>query len=501
MLNLAVILRESATARPDAPAILTDQQTITYGELDARSDAVAAALTARGIRPGDRVALQLPNIAEFPIAYYGILKAGAIVVPLNVLMRTPEIAYQLADSGARLLITWAGLIEDAGKVAAEAGIDDCYAAGPVPPGAARPFSELTTATDEPFPLAERNADDTAAIVYTSGTTGRPKGAELTNLQLYLNADVPGRLFELQPDDVVIAALPLFHVFGMCSTMNVGIRFGAALSLVPRFSPDAVLGAITRHRATIFDGVPTMFSALLAHPYDERYDTTSLRVCISGGDAIPAHVLDAFEHRFGVPILEGYGMTETAATITFNHNPQDRRVYSVGRPVWGVEAQIWDEAGRRLPAGRDQVGEVVTRGYHTMRGYHGKPEATAEAFRDGWFHTGDLGYLDEDGYLFIVDRKKELIIRGGYNVYPREVEEALNEHPEVLLAAVVGVPDERLGQEIKAIVVARPGCSVAASDLIAHCRERLAAYKYPRVVEFRDSLPLTAAGKVLKKSLT
>ncbi|MEV0895367.1 long-chain fatty acid--CoA ligase [Actinoplanes sp. NPDC049802] len=501
MLNLAVILRESATARPGAPAIMHDGGTVTYAELDARSDAVAAALTARGIRPGDRVGLHLPNIPEFPVAYYGILKAGAVVVPLNVLLRGPEITHQLADSGARLLITWTPLLEQAAKGAADAGISECYAAGPPPPGPAHPFTDLTEPVAGPFPPADRQADDPAAIVYTSGTTGLPKGAELTHLQLYMNADIPGRLFDLHCEDVIVTVLPMFHVFGMCSAMNVGIRFGAALSLVPRFTPDAVLRAITRDRATIFDGVPTMFGALLAHPDDGRYDTSSLRVCISGGDAIPASVLDGFEQRFGVPILEGYGMTETAATISFNPSPDDRRVYSVGRPVWGVEVQIWDETGRRLPPGRDRIGEIVTRGYHTMRGYHDAPEATAEAFEGGWFHTGDLGYVDGDGYLFIVDRKKELIIRGGYNVYPREVEEVLHQHPDVLMAAVVGVPDDRLGQEVKAFVVLRPGSTVTGDDVIAHCRERAAAYKCPRIVEFRPELPLSGAGKVLKKSLT
>ncbi|MEU8239001.1 long-chain fatty acid--CoA ligase [Actinoplanes missouriensis] len=501
MLNLAVILRESATARPHTPAIMYDGGTISYQDLDLLSDAVAAALTSRGIRPGDRVALHLPNIPQFPIAYFGILKAGAVVVPLNVLLRAPEIGYQLADSQARLLITWGGALEEAAKGAAEAGLTDIYTVGPADTTPAQPFTELTAPVGERWPLADRDGGDVAAIVYTSGTTGRPKGAELTNLQLYLNADIPGRLFDLRPDDVVITALPLFHVFGMSSTMNVAVRFGAAMSLIPRFTPHAVLSAVTRDRATIFDGVPTMFTALLAHPHDDRYDTSSLRVCISGGDAIPAHVLDAFEKRFGVPILEGYGMTETAATITFNVSPQDRRAYSVGRPVWGVQVQIWDPDGRRLPAGREHVGEIVTRGYHTMRGYHGKPQATAEAFQGGWFHTGDLGCFDEDGYLFVVDRKKELIIRGGYNVYPREVEEVLHRHPGVLMAAVVGVPDDRLGEEVKAFVVPRPGPAPDRAEIIGYCRDRLAAYKYPRLLEFRDSLPLSGAGKVLKKELS
>jgi long-chain acyl-CoA synthetase len=362
------------------------------------------------------------------------------------------------------------------------------------------FDELTAPASEPLPLCPREPGDTAAIVYTSGTTGVPKGAELTHFQLYMNADIPGRLFDIHADDVVLTVLPLFHVYGMSSTMNLAVRFGAAMSLVPRFTPDRVLAAIERDRATVFDGVPTMFGALLAGAETTRYDTSSLRVCVSGGDAIPAHVLDAFEERFAVPILEGYGMTETASTITFNPSPQDRRTYSVGKPVWGVEVQIWDDNDRRLPPGRIHIGEVVTRGYHTMRGYRGHPMATADAFRSGWFHTGDLGYLDGDGFLFIVDRKKELIIRGGYNVYPREVEEALYRHPDIAEAAVVGVPDERLGQEVKAFIVSAPGRVLTAEQVVEYCRERLAAYKYPRLVEFRTRLPLSAAGKVAKKEL-
>ncbi|MBM2616353.1 long-chain fatty acid--CoA ligase [Actinoplanes sp. LDG1-06] len=500
MLNLAAILRESATRRPQAPALLHDGGMMTYAELDARSDAVAAALLARGVGPGDPVALQAPNIPDFPVAYYGILKTGAVVVPLNVLLRAPEVAHQLRDSEARTLITWVGVADEAARAAAKADVPDVFVINAVADSPGRPFHELTTPVSDPVPLAERAPGDVAAIVYTSGTTGLPKGAELTHFQMYMNADIPGRLFEIKAEDVVLTVLPLFHVYGMSSAMNLGIRFGCALSLVPRFTPEKVLTAIERDRATIFDGVPTMFGALLAYAEDHPCDTSSLRVCVSGGDAIPAQVFDAFEKRFGVPILEGYGMTETASTITFNPSPDDRRAYSVGKPVWGVEVQIWDEDGRRMPPGRSHVGELVTRGYQTMRGYHGHPEATAEAFASGWFHTGDLGYADSDGFLFLVDRKKELIIRGGYNVYPREVEEVLYHHPGVREAAVIGVPDERLGQEVKAIVVPRPGHTLTVAELVEYCRERVAAYKYPRLVEFRDTLPLTGTGKVLKKDL-
>lgn len=346
----------------------------------------------------------------------------------------------------------------------------------------------------------REGSDTAAIVFTSGTTGVPKGAELTHIQLYMNADIPGRLFDVRADDVVLTILPMFHVFGMSSILNVAARFGCTLSLVPRFDARAALEAIQRDHVTIFEGVPTMFVAVLEHPELDRYDTSSLRVAISGGAAIPAHVLDAFEQRFGVIILEGYGLTETASTTTFNISAGERRAYSVGKPIWGTETQIWDERGNRLPPGREHVGELVTRGFHVMKGYHGQPEATAEAMAGGWLHTGDLGYVDEDGFFFIIDRKKELIIRGGYNVYPREVEEILYHHPAVAEAAVVGVPDARLGEEVAAYVSLKPGEPATRAELIAYCRDRLAAYKYPRYVEIRDALPKTANGKIAKLDL-
>ncbi len=349
-------------------------------------------------------------------------------------------------------------------------------------------------------LAPRQLTDTAVIVYTSGTTGRPKGAELTHIQLYMNADIPGRLVGVQPDDVVIAVLPFFHVFGLSSILNLCVRFGCAMSLIPRFDPATVLAAIQRDRATVFDGVPTMFIALLQYPDLDSYDVSSLRLAVSGGASIPAPVLDAFENRFGVVILEGYGLTETASTATQNKSITERRAYSVGKPIWGTQAQVWDDDGNALPPGKDHVGEVVTRGLHVMKGYLHDPQATAEAFAGGWFHTGDLGYFDQDGFLFIVGRSKELIIRGGYNVYPAEIEDVLHAHPAVAEAAVIGIPDDRLGEEVMAVVTLGPRASLTAPELIAFCKERIAAYKYPRVIEFRDELPKNAMGKIMKDQL-
>jgi len=500
MFNLALMLREAARATPGKPVALFDGGQMTYGELDALSDRLADGLLGLGLRPGDTVGVQLPNIPQFIVTYFGVLKAGGVVVPMNVLLKAPEVAYHLSDAKVRVLVTWAGVLEEAAKGAADAGVRDVFVVGEAPGGHAAPFAQLLAAPSAQRPFVGREPTDTAVVVYTSGTTGLPKGAELTHFQLYMDADIPGRLFDVQQDDVLVTVLPLFHVFGLSSLLNIAIRFGAALSLIPRFDPGTVLAAVQRDRATIFAGVPTMFMSLLAHPELDKYDMSSLRVAISGGAAIPAEVLDRFEERFGVAVLEGYGLSETAATATFNRSVSERRAYSVGKPIWGTEVQIWDDQGQPLPPGRENVGELVTRGFHVMKGYLDKPEATAEAFEGGWFHTGDLGYMDEDGFFFIVDRKKELIIRGGYNVYPREIEEVLYAHPAVAEAAVVGVPDNWLGEEVKAFVAVNPGQAVSADELIAHCKERVAAYKYPRSIEFRDELPKSATGKILKREL-
>jgi len=499
--NLAVILSETAHSSPDRPVAVFTGGRLTYRELDQASDLLAASLAAIGIKPGDPVALQLPNTPQFLISYFGILKAGGIVVPLNVMLRAPEVAFHLGDSGARVLITWQGVLAEAAKGAEAAGLDQVYAVGHAgDSGVAVPFERLLDVTVPHFEMATRQPTDTAVIVYTSGTTGRPRGAELTHIQLYMNADIPGRLFGVKPYDVVIAVLPLFHVFGLSSILDCCVRFGCTMSLLPRFTPAAVLTAIQRDRATIFEGVPTMFADLLSHPDLDSYDLSSLRVAISGGASIPAPVLDAFEDRLGLVILEGYGMTETASTTTFNPSADERRAYSVGKPIWGTQTQVWDSGGRPLPPGPQNVGEIVTRGLHVMKGYLHNPEATAGAFTGDWLHTGDLGYFDEDGFLFIVSRKKELIIRGGYNVYPSEIENVLHAHPAVAEAAVVGVPDERLGEEVMAVVILRPATDLPEHELRAYCRERLAAYKCPRIFQFRSELPKNTLGKVLKDEL-
>jgi long-chain acyl-CoA synthetase len=501
-LNLAVILRESALKNPGKTALILDSFRMSYGELDVATDTVAASLAARGVSRGQSVGLMLPNVPEFVIAYFGLLKAGAVVVPMNPLLKAPEVAHYLGDSDARTLITWEGSAAEALRGAAEVGDVQSYVVGrpgAEPPQGARGFGELLQG-GAAYDMEPTDADDTAVLLYTSGTTGRPKGAELTHFNLFMNCHIVGMLFGVREDDVVLGMLPLFHAFGQSSVMNVVIHFGGTLTLLPRFEPAKALEVIQRERVTVFSGVPTMFFAMLNFPELDRYDISSLRVSSSGGASLPGEVLDAFEERFGISILEGYGLSETSPTATFNRSVEERKVYSIGKPIWGVEARIFDENDRELPRGKDSVGEIVLRGHNVMKGYYKNPEATAEALKGGWFHTGDLGYRDEDGFFFIVDRKKELIIRGGFNVYPREVEEVLYSHPAVVEAAVIGVPDERLGEEVMAVVALKPGQQATEEEIVGFCKERVAAYKYPRSVRFLDELPKGATGKIAKKEL-
>ena len=501
--NLATTLRESRNAKPDHPLCHISDLTFSYAQVDEISGRVASALLGLGLRRGDKVAVQLPNLPQFIFTYFAILKAGLVMVPLNPLLKAPEVAYQLQDSESRMLITFEGFADEAVAGARQAGDVPTYVVN-LPghdqrPEGTRHYDELYFA-DDTGDIEPTDADDTAVIIYTSGTTGKPKGAELTHFQMFMNCTVSGELFGLRGDDIATAVLPLFHVFGLSSVLNMIVRFGATMVLIPRFEADAVLDAMARHRCTIFTGVPTMYFALLQADLAGR-DLSSLRVCVSGGAAIPGEVIRAFEEKFpGVVILEGYGLTETASTTTFNFSAEQRKVLSIGLPIWGVQVRVVDEDDKPLPPGPENIGEIVIRGHNLMKGYYRNPDATAEAFRGGWFHTGDLAYADEDGYLFVVDRKKDMVIRGGYNVYPREIEEVLFAHPAVAEAAVIGRPDERLGEEVVAVLVLKPGAQADPDDIIAYCRERLAAYKYPREVIIVADLPKGPTGKILKREL-
>jgi long-chain acyl-CoA synthetase len=501
--NLATMLRESAKHYPDKPLCHIEGVSLSYRQVDELSGRVAASFGALGLEPGDKVAVQLPNVPEFIFSYFGALKAGLTMVPLNPLLKAPEVAYHLEDSEARVLVTHELFAEEAWKAASQLEDLRTYVVN-LPGQEGRPdgtlaFGDLYAAADT-GDILPTGADDTAVIIYTSGTTGQPKGAELTHFQLYMNCTVAGELFGFKDDDIGVAVLPLFHVFGLSSVLNISVRFAGTIVLIPRFDPAAVLDAVEKYRCTIFSGVPTMYFALLQTDAGGR-DLSSLRVGVSGGAAIPGEVIRAFEEKFpGVVILEGYGLSETASTTTFNVSAEERKVMSIGKPIWGVEVRVVDEDDRPVPPGEDHVGEIVIRGHNVTKGYYRKPEATEEAFRHGWFHTGDLAYADKEGYLFIVDRKKDLIIRGGYNVYPREIEEVLFGHPSIAEAAVVGKADEKLGEEVVAFVVPKPGSQADPDEIIAWAKERLAAYKYPRDVRVVESLPKGPTGKILKKEL-
>ena len=501
--NLAVVLRESARSHPDKPAILSEDGDLTYAELDSASDVVAANLLASGVAPGDAVGLQLPNVPEFAVALYGIIKSGAVAVPMNILNKGPEVGFFLTDARAQAMITAAECADEGVRGAELAGVSRVFVVGEYDGGKAhsrpRPFADLL----EPFtgrpPLEPRDPGAAAILLYTSGTTGKPKGVELTHFQLFMNAQAHVDGFEMSDHTVVIAVMPLFHALGLSGILNATVVTAGTVVLVRRFDATKVLEAVQQHRATLLHGVPTMYHALLNHPEAPSYDTSSLQVCGSAGAPIAAELIDQFESAFDVVILEAYGLTESGPVATFNRRG-NRKPYSIGTPVWGVEVEVWDEKHNPLPPGRQHIGELVIRGHNTMGGYLNNSQATEEAYAGGWLHTGDLGYRDEDGFFFIVDRKKELIIRGGYNVYPREVEEVLYTHPAVDEVAVVGVPDERLGEEVKAFVTAKADVPVTEQELIDYAKERVAAYKYPRSVEIIQALPKSASGKILKKQL-
>jgi long-chain acyl-CoA synthetase len=512
MLNLSVLLEDSAREVPDRAAVVLGDVSLSYAALNAAANQVAQALVVRGIKPGDRVALSCPNLPAWPIVYYGILKAGATVVPLNVFLKPREIAYHLADSKAKAYFCFAGTPElPIGEMghAAFSEVDGCEHFVLITPDPSAPstidgattLGQLLVGQPETFEAAATAPEDTAVVLYTSGTTGQPKGAELTHLNLVLNARLQERMWPPADHDVHLVTLPLFHSFAQSVQLNGGIGARATLILLPRFTPDAALAAMARHGVTIFAGVPTMYWALLAHGgegHDLDAIAARLRVAASGGAALPLEVLNQFEARFGVPILEGYGLSETSPIVTFNRTDRPRKPGSVGLPAWGVRVRVVDEDGRDVPTG--ELGEITVSGHNVMKGYLDRPEATAEAIRDGWFHTGDIGRLDEDGYLYIADRVKDMVIRGGFNVYPRELEEVLHTHPDVSLAAVVGVPDERMGEEVKAFVIRKPHSHLTEAELVAWAKENMADYKYPRLVEFRTELPMTATGKVLKREL-
>jgi long-chain acyl-CoA synthetase len=491
MTNFATQLTTAAADDGDRPAIKLDDIVLNYSALDAAVARAAGLLRSKGVGPGDRVGMQLPNVPYFPIVYYGALRLGAVVVPLNPLLKAREVEYHLSDSGSKVMIGWKDFAGPAQAGADAAGAEAII----VEPGA---FEELLGAADTVDEVADREDDDPAVIIYTSGTTGTPKGATLTNSNLHMGAKVGGELVDASPESVAMGTLPLFHVFGMSVMMNVTLVAHGLLTLVPRFEPGKVLEVIERDHVTTFGGVPTMYTALLHHGERDQHDVSSLDVCVSGGAALPVEVLHGFDEAFGCKVLEGYGLSETTGMGSFNLPDRERKPGSIGVPIGGTEIRLVDDKDSDVPDG--EPGEVVMRGPFVMKGYWDREDATEEVMRGGWFHTGDIATVDEDGYFFIVDRKKDMIIRGGYNVYPRELEEVLYGHPAVREAAVIGVKHDSLGEEVGAAVALKDGESATPDELRAYMKENVAAYKYPRVVWIVDELPKGPTGKVLKREI-
>ena len=515
MLNLSVFLEASADSHPDRDAVVLGDLRLTYAQVNGFANQVANMLVSRGIQPGDKVALSCPNLPYFPIVYYGILKAGATVVPLNVLLKGREIAYHLGDSDAKAYFCFEGTPDlPMGQMGHDGfqQADGCEhffmitadMMAPSPIEGTETMVQALGGQPDTFESVATEPTDTAVILYTSGTTGQPKGAELSHSNMVMNALTCNRLFESVPSqhDTHLLVLPLFHSFGQTVNMNAGFSTASTMVLLPRFDAGQALGLMEKEDITFFAGVPTMYWGLLGalkEGVDVEKIAGTMRRAVSGGSALPVEILKQFKEKFGVQILEGYGLSETSPVATFSDPDRDPRPGSIGVPIWGIDVKLVDPDWKTIE-GADEVGEIAIRGHNIMKGYYKRDEATADVMNNGWFRTGDLARRDEDGFYYIVDRAKDMIIRGGYNVYPREIEEVLMTHEAVSLAAVVGVPSDEHGEEIKAYVILNDDATITEDELRDWCKEQMANYKYPRLIEFPSSLPMTATGKILKREL-
>ena len=510
-LNLGVLLANSARQYGSETALIFEEERYSYYELDSAVRKFAAELIEAGIERGDKVGMMISNSSEFTIAYFGILYAGGVAVTLNTLLSADEIVYQLTNCEAKAFILHSDF-QEAGLAGygrcdtcktlylITAGDDDSI------PTDARRFSEALQRSDQ-ADVCQTMADDTAVVIYTSGTTGHPKGAELTHFNLFYNAQyIAERMFSnwpkeinvVQPGFVGFGGLPLYHIFAQTAVQNAVLLGGGTVTYLKRFTPADAARVIERDKVTFFPGVPTMYFAILHDESCKNADLSSIKFCVSGGAPMPVEVKGQFEETFNVGIQEAYGLTETSPLATHQHLLETKKIGTVGKTIDGTDMKVVDEHDQEMPQG--ERGEIIMRGHHIMKGYYKNPDATASALRGGWFHSGDIGYVDEEGDLFIVDRTKDMIIRGGYNVYPREVEEVLYTHPAVMEAAVIGIPHEMYGEEVKAVVSLKPGQKATAEEIIAFCKEHIAAYKYPRHVEIMDELPKGSTGKLLKRAL-
>ena len=503
MVNLYAQLAASVASRFDGLALIARDRQLSYNELFGDVNRLARALSSLGIVPGDAVAVLLPNCPEFTVSYYATVAIGAMCVPANPLLKPAELAYIWNDCGARLVVTAApllpGVLEARRHVAS---LSKVVLVGEAD-GDVLSFGDLLTlqaAQDgaSPIPFDGRGGDDPAVCIYTSGTEGRPKGAVLSHRNLVSNCDQVGRALSFDERDNFLCALPLFHSFAGTVCQNTALKFGARVTLIDQFHPVRVAEAMGAHRVTIFPAVPAMYGAMMQLPADFDHAFRRVRLCVSGGAPMPVSLMQAFEQRFGAVILEGDGPTECSPVTSVNPLHGVRKPGTIGVPVPGVEMKIVDDEDEDVAVG--EVGEIVVRGDNVMIGYLNQPEATAVAMRGGWYHTGDLGTMDADGYFAIVDRKKDMLIVGGINVYPREIEEVLYQHPAVQDAAVIGGHDEKRGDQVVAVVALKPGATAASRELLHFSRERLANYKCPRKVIFRDALPRSGTGKVLKRLL-
>ncbi|PSW14342.1 long-chain-fatty-acid--CoA ligase [Photobacterium rosenbergii] len=513
MYNLATNLERNADFRGNDTALIFNDEKLNFRTLNEMVNAIAYHLCEIGIKPDDKVAISCPNMPAFVIGYYAIQKVGAVTVPLNIMLKGPEVAYHLNDSDAVAIISFQGNSAlPSGEycfegfkqtplcqhfISIESGSGD-----PLPEGA-HSFNQWLTSGSTHFEAVYRKAEDTCVILYTSGTTGRAKGAELSQSNMLCNAQACQALTNQKGSDVSIAILPLFHTFGQSLIMNTSILSGSALVLIPRFIPKNVFQQMYKHKVTHMAGVPTMFMGLLA--FAEKHGSAeldeiadNLKVAISGGASMPVEILKQFEDKLKVPVIEGYGLSESSPVAAFNHLEYERKPGSIGQPLPGVAMKVVDDKGEEVPRGKE--GELLIRGHNVMKGYYQKPEETAKTVVNGWLHTGDIVRMDDEGYVYVVDRLKEVIIRGGFNIYPRDIEETFMTHPDIQMIAVIGVPHKTYGEEAKAFVVLKENATTTAKELVAWGKERLADYKYPRLIDIAEELPMTATGKILKRLL-
>ncbi len=500
-MQLGELVARAAAQNPNKTAILFKDQQMTYGELNAKVNKVANGLKQLGVKQGDRVALYIHNLPQFVEAFYGAQVVGATVIPMNVMYKAGEIQYIINDAGVKAIITLAPFYPNVQAIRAEvSSLEQAIVLSAEPVSGATLWHQAFAGQSDQATPAAGNEDDVAVILYTSGTTGKPKGAMLTHKNLIGNIEQCGQIERLKvlEDDIVWLGLPMFHSYALSVGMNSCVYHGATMDIMERFDPTASLDMFQKDKVSIILAAPPMYIAWVNHPNVSSYDLSTIRVASSGAAALPVAVLEKFHQLTGVEIMEGYGLTETSPVATTNAAGPVTKPGSIGPAIPGMEIKLVDDNDNEAPVG--QPGELVCRGLNVMKGYFNKPEANEEAFRNGWFHTGDIATVDEDGYYYIVDRKKDMILVSGFNVYPREVEEVLYRHPKIADAAVVATPDEYQGESVLAFVVLHQGQEATEQEIIDYCRSTIANFKCPRRVEFRAELPKNMTGKVLRREL-